>query len=108
MPSTRSLTFTTAMRMVHGVHRNAAVMRTLPQPSRTSCLADRNVLVIDVAHLSDRSHAVLRNFARLARGQLHERVLRFLRYQLRRSACRTHHLSALARLQFQIMNLGAW
>ena len=63
--------------------------------------------MIDVANLSDRSHAVLRNLAGLARRQLHQRVLGFLGHQLRRSARRAHHLSTLARLQFQIMNLGA-
>src|SRR5271156_837445 len=57
MPSARSLAFTTAMRMVDGIHRYTAIMRTLPQPARPPCLADRHVLVIEVAHLPDRRHA---------------------------------------------------
>src|SRR4051812_41692279 len=71
MPSARSLSFTTTVRMIHRVHRNAPVMRTLAQPPRPSRLADRDVLVIDVADLPDRRHAILRDLARLARGQLY-------------------------------------
>src|SRR5580693_5542039 len=108
MPDARSLSFTAAMRMVYRVHRYTAVVRTLTQPPRPSGFADRHILVIDVADLPDRRHAVLRNLARLARRQLHQRVLFFLRHQLCRSTRRAHHLSALARLEFQVVNLRAW
>src|ERR1022692_1936552 len=39
MTSARGFAFTAAVRMVHRVHRNAAVMRTLPHPARTPRLA---------------------------------------------------------------------
>src|SRR5580692_8686435 len=108
MPAARSLSFTAAMRMVYRVHRYTAVVRTLTQPPRPSGFADRHILVIDVADLPDRRHAVLRNLARLARRQLHQRVLFFLRYELRRTTSRSHHLSALAGFQFQIVNNRTW
>src|SRR5271157_718113 len=99
MPSARGLAFTAAVRMVHGVHRNAAIHRLPSQPARASRLADGDVLVIQISHLPDRRHAILRNLASLARRQLHQRVVRFLRHQLRRSARRAHHLRPLSRLQ---------
>src|SRR5579864_2801800 len=66
MPPARSLALTTAMRMVNRVHRNAAIVRPLAQPSRSSRFADRDVLVIDISYLADGRHAILRNFAGLA------------------------------------------
>src|SRR6202007_3233863 len=62
----------------------------------------------DVADLPDRRHAILRNLASLAGRQLHQRVFFFLRDQLRRPTRRPHHLSTLARLQFQVVDLRAW
>src|SRR5437868_11006802 len=67
MASAGGLAFAAAMRMIHRVHRNAAVMRTFPQPACPSGFPDGDVLVIGVADLPDRRHAVLRDFARLAR-----------------------------------------
>src|SRR5271165_534989 len=52
MPPARGLAFTAAMRMVDWIHRDAAIMRTLAQPPRASCLADRDVLMIEIAHLA--------------------------------------------------------
>src|SRR5450755_1212096 len=105
MPTARSLALTAAVRMVDRIHRYSAVIRTLAQPPRASRLADGYVLVIKIADLPDRRHAVLRNLAGLARRQLHQRVFCLFGDQLRRAARRAHHLSTLARLQFQVMNL---
>src|SRR5512133_651709 len=66
--STGSLAFAAAVRMVHGVHRHAAVMRALPQPAGPSRLADGNVFVVQVAHLSDGGHAIDHHLARFAGG----------------------------------------
>src|SRR5580700_10073108 len=87
MAAAGSLAFAAAMRMIDGVHRNSTVMRTPTRPAHTPCLADRNVLVIGVTDLSDRRHAVLQDFPRFARRQLDQRVVAFLRHQLRRTAC---------------------
>ena len=93
--------------MIHGIHGNAAIVRTLSQPAGASRLADGNVLVIEIAYLTDRGHAILGNFAGLARRQLNQRIFFFLSDQLRRSTRRAHHLTTLARLQFHIVDLGA-
>src|SRR5882724_2905912 len=87
MPSARSLAFTTAMRMVDGVHGNAAVMRTFSHPARSSRFSPGDVFVIRVPNLSDGRQAVLKHFARFARRQLDQRVVAFLCDELRRTAC---------------------
>src|SRR5690349_1490735 len=97
MTSAGSLTLAAAVRVIDRVHGDAAIVRTSSQPAHASGLADRHVLVIGVADLSDRRHAILEHLARLARRQLYQRIVAFLRDQLRRSARRPHHLRALAR-----------
>src|ERR1041385_6017522 len=79
MTSAGGLAFTTAVRMVYRVHGHAAIDRLFAQPDVASGLADVNVLVLHVADLPDRRHPIDEHFARLARGQLHQRVLFFFR-----------------------------
>src|SRR6202022_419545 len=78
MASTGGLPLAAAMGMVHRIHRYAAVHRTPSQPARASSFSDGHVFVVDVAHLPDRRHAILRAFAGLTGRQLHHRVLFFL------------------------------
>src|SRR4029077_1080710 len=54
VPAARGLAFTAAERVVHRVHRHAAHVRPLAQPAAAPGLADRHVLVVDVADLADR------------------------------------------------------
>src|SRR5438128_12397525 len=63
------LAFAATVRMIHWIHRHAAHRRALAQPARTASLANRNVFVLDIAHLSDSCHAIHRDFANLARRQ---------------------------------------
>src|SRR5208337_59014 len=107
MASTGSLAFTAAMRMVHRVHRNAAVVRTLPDPARASRLAPGNVFVVGVSHLSNRGQAVQQHLASFAGRQFHQSVVAFFGNQLRRTARRTHHLRAFAGLQLHIVDRRA-
>src|SRR5262245_27870866 len=58
MPPAGGLAFAAAVRMVHRVHGDAAVMGRLAHPSRAARLTQGDVLVIDVAHLADGRHAV--------------------------------------------------
>src|SRR5438477_1743674 len=58
MTSAARATLATAHRVIDRVHRDAAVVRPLAEPPGASCLADRNVLVIGVRHLSDRRAAL--------------------------------------------------
>src|SRR5262249_33725657 len=67
MPSAGRLAFTAAERMVDGVHCDAAVVRTNAEPAAPAGLADRDVLVIEIADLADRREALdvdLPQFAR--------------------------------------------
>src|SRR5581483_737227 len=80
MPSAGSLAFTAAMWMVHRVHSNAAVHRTLAQPDVASRFSDGHVFMVHIANLSDGRHAIDQHFARLARRQFHQRILIFFRY----------------------------
>src|SRR3989442_11329730 len=50
MASARGLAFTAAERVIHRVHRDAAHVRPLAEPAAASRLADRHVLVIEIAH----------------------------------------------------------
>src|SRR5262249_16665469 len=102
-----SLAFTAAVRMVNWIHRNAAVVGTLAHPACSPRFSNPDVLMIDVADLTDRRHAILRNLAGFAGGQLHQCVLALFRYQLSLSAGGAYHLCAFARLQLQIVNRRA-
>jgi len=66
MPSAGSFAFTTAVRMIDWVHGNAAIVRPLSQPPRTSSFSDGDIFVIEIAHLANRRHAALRHFANFA------------------------------------------
>src|SRR2546430_12474757 len=58
VPAAGGPALTAAERMVHRVHRHAAHVRPLAQPSAAPRLADRDVLVIDIADLADGRHAL--------------------------------------------------
>src|SRR5690606_39021788 len=55
--TTRGTTFTTTMRVIDRVHCNAANVRTLATPYRTTGLAVVDVAVVRVGHCTDRSEA---------------------------------------------------
>src|SRR5436190_11189277 len=103
----RGLALAAAERVIHRVHRHAAHVWTLTEPAAPPSLADRNVLVIEVAHLADRGHALDEHLADFARGQLHRRVFAFARHQLHRRAGTARHLTALARPQLHVVDHGA-
>src|SRR4029078_6061047 len=74
VPATRGFAFATAQRMVNRVHCHAADMRPLAQPAAPACLADRDVLVIDVADLTDGRQALDVDLPDFAGRHLHRRV----------------------------------
>jgi hypothetical protein len=76
----------------------------LPSQRFAAGLADRDVLVVDVAHLADGGHAVDVHLAHFARGQLDLAVLGFLGHELGRTAGRAHHLPALALAQLDVVD----
>src|SRR5712671_2061114 len=73
----------------------------------SSGLADRHVLVVDVADLADRGEALHVDLANLARRHLHRRVLAFFRDELHRGAGAARDLAALARLQLHVVEQRA-
>src|SRR5687767_11051561 len=86
MAAARRLAFAAAERMVDRVHRHAAHVRLLAQPAAAPGLADRHVLVVDVADLADRRQAVGVDLPDLPRRHLDRGVAGFLGHQLHRRA----------------------
>src|SRR6478735_1314756 len=105
--ATGRLAFTAAERVVDGVHGDAAHVRPLAHPPAPAGLADRDVLVVDVADLADRRKALDVDLANLARRHLHRGVVAFLGDELHRRPGAARNLSALARLQFHVVELRA-
>src|SRR6185312_4208664 len=80
--SARGLTLTTAVRMVDRVHRHTTVGWANTLPAVASGLSDRHILVIGIANLANRRHALHEHAPRLAGGQLQQSVVALLRHQL--------------------------
>src|SRR5579872_7430546 len=74
MTTARSAAFAAAVRMVDRVHGDAAIVRTMPEPTVAPGLADRNVHVIRVRHRADRAEALAVDQALLARLQAQDDV----------------------------------
>src|SRR5690242_5452015 len=104
MPATGRTTLTTTHRVIDGVHRDAAVVRTLAHPTNAARLAERDVRVIDVGHLADRGLAVLMDHADFARGHTNLRVVAVLRHENRADTGRTDELSALALAHLEVVD----
>jgi hypothetical protein len=66
MPSTGGFAFTSTVRVIYRIHRNAAIVWALPQPARTSSFSDSDVFMIEIADLANRRHASLRHFPNFA------------------------------------------
>src|ERR1700733_11459434 len=104
---TLRLALATAVRMVNGIHRDAAHMTALTQPSRAPGLANRNIFVIEITDLADSRAAIGLHHPLLARRQLEQRHLTFFRHQLRLHACAARQLGASAGLHLDCMHNGA-
>src|SRR5208282_1929812 len=93
-----------AVRMVHRVHGHPAYRGTPSLPARASRLAVSDLLVVLIAHLAHRGHAVQVEPPYLAGGKLDQRNLALFREELRRAARRAHYLSAFARKKLQVVD----
>src|SRR3990172_1587646 len=105
--SSRSATLPSAVRMIDGVHRDPAVMGSLPHPPLAPRLSDGDVLVLEVPHLPDRRPAPLVNDADLARRKLELSVLALFGHDLGARPRASRHLAALSRLQLDVVHRGA-
>src|SRR4030095_7520408 len=67
-------------------------------------LAEHHFLMLRVAHLANRGHAILVNLSDLTRGQPYLRVIGVARHEGRRAASGTDHLSAASWHQLDVVN----
>ena len=100
----RGRALTAAVRVVDGVHRDAARLRAHAHVALAAGLADLHVLVIGVADRADRRAALGAHHAHLARGQAQRRHVAVLGHQLRRGSGRARHLAAAAGLQLDVVH----
>src|SRR5687767_7841273 len=103
----RLLALATTVRMVARVHRRSAHGRTLAHVTGTSRLADLLVLMVEVAHLSHRRHALEAHAAHLVGRQPQRRVVAFLGQQLGAAAGAAHDLSPTPGDELDVVHLGA-
>src|SRR5258705_1947002 len=101
------LTFSSAVRMIHRVHGHTAHGGLDAAPPRASGLAERFILMVKVANLANRSHAIDRKLAHFAAGHLHQREIAFFTQKLRRATRGPNRLPAASGVQFQVVHHGA-
>lgn len=97
---------TTAVRMVAGVHNGTADGGTDTHVTGAAGLTDVDILMVDVAYLTDGGHAVELNVAQLAAGQTDHAVLAFLGHQLGHIAGGAGQLGTLTGVQLHIVDEG--
>src|SRR5262245_47312800 len=107
MPPAGGLAFAAAHRVVDRVHRHAPDARQAPQPAGAPGLAERDVLVIQVAHLPDHRAAVDVKAPHRTRRQPELRVVAVLRHELAERARRARHPGVAAREQLDVVDVGA-
>ena len=78
----RALALTAAVRVVVRVHDGAADGGSPTEVTVAACLTDLNILVVNVADLTDCCHAGGGNVSQLARGQTKKGVCAFLSHEL--------------------------
>jgi hypothetical protein len=99
-----ALALAAAHRVIDRIHDRAADRRAEAAPADATRLADRDVLVVEIADLADRRHARQRDQPHLARGQLERGALAFLREELRLSARAPAQLRAAAGLELDVVH----
>ncbi|ENN86866.1 hypothetical protein RHSP_15546 [Rhizobium freirei PRF 81] len=104
MATTGGAAFTTAVRMVDRVHDDAAVMRLLATPTRTTSLTVVDVGMIRVGNRTDRCEATAMHEALFAGVQAKDRHALVTTDELGVGASRTSDLTALARLHFHVVD----
>src|SRR5262249_54052425 len=107
MATTGSAAFTTAVRMVHRVHDDTAVMRLLTAPARTTSLAVVDIGVVRIGNGTDRCKARAVNETLFAGIQSKDRHTLVTTNELRVRAGGASDLTTLARLHFHVVDDGA-
>ena len=102
-----ALALAAAVRVVAGVHDNAADGRTHAHVAHTARLAQANVLMVGVAHGADGRLRAQRQLAHFAGGETHLSEAVFLTHQLSAHAGGANHLAAAAGLDLKVVDQGA-
>src|ERR1044071_9391475 len=87
------LSFTTTMWVIDRIHCHTAHGRPMTEPTRAARLTKRDILMLNIANLSHRSHAFSLDLADLAAGQAQLRPFTLFRDQLRPRSRAARHLS---------------
>src|SRR6266542_678708 len=101
-PAARS----SAVRVIDGVHYFAAHFRPLAEPAGFARLAVRHQLVLGVANDADRRQTGAVHHSHFRRSHAKSDVLTFLGDDFDRRSRRSRDLSALARLELDVVNVG--
>src|SRR4051794_6083297 len=107
MPARGRRPLAAPVRVVDGVHRGAARLRSLALVTVAPRLADRDVLMVGVADRADARARVERDGAHLARGQAQRGALALLGDELDRRAGGAPHLAAAAGRELDVVDRGA-
>src|SRR5262245_40603357 len=91
-------------RVIDGIHDGAADSGAKALPADAPGLAHRDVFMVEIADLADRGHAVELDPTDLARGQLDVGLIALLGEELRQRARAPAQLSALARLELDVVD----
>src|SRR5713101_4079531 len=98
------LAFAAPHGMVDRIHHRSTNRRPEALPAHAARLADGHVLVVEVADLADRGHAVELDLPHLARRQLEVGVVALFGQELGERPRAPAELAALARLQLDVVH----
>jgi len=96
--------FTSPKWVVYRIHGNASHAWPTTKPPTPTRLPIRDVLMIEVADLTDSGFAVLMHQPHFSRGELHCCVHAFSGHQLRSGPSTPNNLSPLAYLQLDVVD----
>src|SRR5690606_25922361 len=102
----RGLALTTTQRVVDRVHRHATDVRTTALPAVLAGLADREQLVLCVAHLADRGEAATVHHPHLAALETQRDVITLAGNDLGTLTGGTRHRATLADLGLDVVHHG--
>ena len=102
--SDRRLAFSTAVRVVAGVHNRSANGRPYAHVALSARLAQVHVFVINVSYLTDGSHAVGGNVTHLTGGESYQYSCALTAHKLCHVSGGSYELCALAGVKLDVVN----
>src|SRR5580700_10203089 len=104
MPAAGRAPLASAHGMVDRVHGHAAIVRALAEPTSTTRLADRDVLVVDVGYLADDCPALEMDHPNLTRRHPDLRIIPIFCHEGGARAGRADELAPLALLHLDVVH----